>query len=293
MKRFLYYNQDSINSFLAQIENGLLVKENSTSEKSDSQSATNGIHGDVTGDISAKILGIGAALKGNIHADDSDTEVATTLIRNVQEKALHDYAFERIYNYVIEKKLVNNDNPKIGDVVLIKEVPTFLDFDYFQSLFADNGAVKFSNEQNKKTLNDSIEQIKSSVPKGVQMPPQIKKQIDDLKNSVNNAESERKEMLKTIDAIRNTMPYNRFVMTSNMLIPLDDENFRDNPNIIAFKYGGEISIMGYVTNVVSNEEKQTPNNDFAPLYDTINKVMLTIFKEQDKIYVVHPVALFY
>ena len=102
MKRFLYYNQDSINSFLAQIENGLLVKENSTSEKSDSQSATNGIHGDVTGDISAKILGIGAALKGNIHADDSDTEVATTLIRNVQEKALHDYAFERIYNYVIE-----------------------------------------------------------------------------------------------------------------------------------------------------------------------------------------------
>ena len=293
MKRFLYYNQDSINSFLAQIENGLLVKENSTSEKSDSQSATNGIHGDVTGDISAKILGIGAALKGNIHADDSDTEVATTLIRNVQEKALHDYAFERIYNYVIEKKLVNNDNPKIGDVVLIKEVPTFLDFDYFQSLFADNGAVKFSNEQNKKTLNDSIEQIKSSVPKGVQMPPQIKKQIDDLKNSVNNAESERKEMLKTIDAIRNTMPYNRFVMTSNMLIPLDDENFRDNPNIIAFKYGGEISIMGYVTNVVSNEEKQTPNNDFAPLYDTINKVMLTIFKEQDKIYVVHPIALFY
>ena len=293
MKRFLYYNQDSINSFLAQIENGLLVKENSTSEKSDSQSATNGIHGDVTGDISAKILGIGAALKGNIRADDSDTEVATTLIRNVQEKALHDYAFERIYNYVIEKKLVNNDNPKIGDVVLIKEVPTFLDFDYFQSLFADNGAVKFSNEQNKKTLNDSIEQIKSSVPKGVQMPPQIKKQIDDLKNSVNNAESERKEMLKTIDAIRNTMPYNRFVMTSNMLIPLDDENFRDNPNVIAFKYGGEISIMGYVTNVVSNEEKQTPNNDFAPLYDTINKVMLTIFKEQDKIYVVHPIALFY
>lgn len=293
MKRFLYYNQDSVNSFLAQIENGLLVKENNTSEKSDSQSTTTGIQGDVTGDLSAKVLGIGATLKGNIHADDSDTEVATTLIRSVQEKALHDYAFDRIYNYVTEKNLANNDNPEIGDIVLINETPTFLDFNYFLSLFSENGAVKFSNEQNKKTLDEEINKIKASVPKGKQMPALLKSQIEELKTSVNNAESERKNMLKMLDAIRNTIPYDRFVMTTNMLITLDDENFRDNPNIIAFKYGGKITIMGYVTNIITSEEKQTSNNDFAPLYDTINKVMLTMFKEQDKIYVVHPIALFY
>ena len=87
MKRFLYYNQDSVNSFLAQIENGLLVKENNTSEKADSLSTTNGIKCDVAGDLSAKVLGIGAAIKGNIHVDNSNTDAATTLIRNVQEKA--------------------------------------------------------------------------------------------------------------------------------------------------------------------------------------------------------------
>ena len=135
MKRFLYYNQDSVNSFLAQIENGLLVSENSTAEKTESISNTIELKSDVTGDLSAKVLGIGAALKGNLHADDSDTEVATTLIRNVQEKALHDYAFEKIYNHVVQENLVNNDNPQIGDLVLITETPTFLDFNYFQLLF--------------------------------------------------------------------------------------------------------------------------------------------------------------
>ena len=293
MKRFLYYNQDSVNSFLAQIENGLLVSENNTAEKTDSTSNTTGLKSDVTGDLSAKVLGIGAALKGNLHADDSDTEVATTLIRNVQEKALHDYAFEKIYEYVINENLVNNDNPKIGDIVLVTEIPTFLDFNYFQLLFSENGAVKFSNDQSKKELDAKLAELKASVPKGTQIPVLIKNQIEEIKAKVNNAEAERKDLLKTIEVFRNTLPYNRFVMTSNMLIPLDDANFRDNPDMIAFKYGGEMSIMGYVTNVISNEEKRTPNNNFAPLYDTVNKVMLNIFNNQDKIYIVHPIVLFY
>lgn len=293
MKRFLYYNQDSVNSLLAQIERGLLIKGDAGEERTSTQSATTSIQRDVTGDLSAKVLGIGAALKGNIHADDSDTEVATTLIRNVQEKVLHDYAFERVYNHVIENGLVNNENPQIGDIILVTEVPTFLDFNYFQSLFADNGAVKMINEQNKRELNKSIEEIKAEIPKGTQMPVHIKVRIDNLRDTVNNAEPERKELLKTFEAIRNTLPYNRFVMTTNMLIPLDDEHFRDNPNIVAFKYGGNMSILGYVTNIVSSEETPERNNDFAPLYDTINQVMLKMFKEQSKIYIVHPVALFY
>ena len=293
MKRFLYYNEDSVNSFLAQIENGLLVKENNTAEKTESLSTTNGVKSDVTGDLSAKVFGLGASLKGNLHADDSDTEVATNLIRSVQEKALHDYAFEKIYDYVQKENLVNNHNPQIGDIVLMTETPTFLDFNYFKILFSENGAIKYSNEQTQKGLNEQIDALKASVPKGTQMPLLIKNKIDEIKEEANKAEPQRKELLKVIEVLRNSLPHDRFVMTSNMLIPLDDKNFRDNPNIIAFKYGGEMTIMGYVTNIVSKEEKQTSNNSFAPLYDAINKIMLNIFNNQDEIYIVHPIALFY
>ena len=101
MKRFLYYNQDSVNSFLAQIEQGLLVKDSSGEEDTETFSETTSIQSDLSGDLSAKVLGVGAALKGTLHGDDAGTEVTSNLIKSVQEKVLHDYAFERVYNHVI------------------------------------------------------------------------------------------------------------------------------------------------------------------------------------------------
>lgn len=293
MKRFLYYNEDSVNSFLAQIEQGLLVKDSSGEEDSESFSETTSIQSDLSGDLNAKVFGIGTSLNGSIHGNDSGTDVTSNLIRSVQEKVLHDYAFERVYNHAVENGLINNADPQIGDIVLITEVPTFLDFNYFQSLFDENGAVKFSNEQDRKVADEAICKLKATVPKGTQIPVLIQQQIDELKTKVKNAEPNRKELLKTIAVIQNTLPYNRFLMTSNMLIPLDDEHFRDNPNIVAFKYGGNMSTFGYVTNIVSAGTTPVRNNDYAPLYDTVNQLMLHIFKNQDKIYIVHPVALFY
>lgn len=293
MKRFLYYNQDSVNSFLAQIEQGLLVKDSSGEEDTETFSETTSIQSDLSGDLSAKVLGVGAAMKGTLHGDDAGTEVTSNLIKSVQEKVLHDYAFERVYNHAVENGLINVADPKIGDIVLITEVPTFLDFNYFQALFSENGAIKLVNDQNKKAVDEAIAQMKASVPKGTQIPVAIKQQMESMREKVNSAEPERKELVKQIEAIRNTLPYDRALLTSNMLVPLDDEHFRDNPDIVAFKYGGNISIFGYVTNIISEEEKPEQNNDFASLYDTVNKIMINMFKGQDRVFVVHPVALFY
>ncbi len=293
MKRFLYYNQDAVNSLLAQIEQGLLVSEQSGEEEGTTHSETLGIKADLSGDLSAKLFGIGAALKGEIHADDIDTNAATTLIRSVHEKVLHDYAFEKVYEYVMENNLVNNTDPKIGDIVLVTDTPTFLDFTYFELLFSDDGAVKYINEQNKKQINEKIDEIKKEVPKGTKIPVPIQMQIDAAKTEVANAEPQRKELQRTIKVLRNTVPYNRFLMTENMLIPMDDEYFRDNPDIVAFKYGGKMSILGYVTNILIREETPSSNNNFASYYDSVNKVMLELFNDQDTVYIIHPVALFY
>lgn len=149
-------------------------------------------------------------------------------------------------------------------------------------------------------MDEMIKQLKTHIPKGSQLPPaakeqirETKEQIKELENTITNAEPERKEMAKTIEAIRNTIPYNRFIMTDNMLVPFDDKNFRDSPEIIAFKYGGNISIFGYITNIISVEDVPPQTNDFAGFYSTINQIMLSFFNEKDKIYILHPVALFY
>lgn len=293
MKRFLYYNQDSVNSFLAQIERGLLVKGGEEIEHTEETSDTTGTQANLSGDVSAKIVGIGASINGNVVGTDEATDVTRDLLKNVQEKVLHDYAFDLILNYAETNKLIKNDDPQIGDIVLVNDVLTFLDFKYFQTLFSEDGPVKFTNEKSKKTLEQEIAKIKEAIPKGTAMPVLVKQQIETLKTTVNQSEPERKETAKTIEMIRNTLPYDRFVLTTNMLVPLDDENFRDNPDIVAFKYGGNISIFGYVTNIVSADETAKKNNDFADLYDTVNKIMIGMFKDQKKIYVVHPVVLYY
>lgn len=293
MKRFLYYNEDSVNSFLAQIERGLLIKNENETEHSDETADTSGVQANLSGDVSAKIVGVGASINGNVTGTDSTTDVTKDLLKNVQEKVLHDYAFDLILNYSDTNKLIKNDDPQIGDIVLINDVLTFLDFKYFQALFSETGPVKFTNDQNKKNLEQEITKIKDAIPKGTAMPVLIKQQIETLKSTVNQAEPERKEMAKTIEIIRNTLPYDRVVLTTNMLVPLDNENFRDNPDIVAFKYGGNISIFGYVTNIITADEEPNKNNDFAAVYDSVNQVMISMFKEQNKIYVVHPVALYY
>ena len=293
MKRFLYYNQDSVNSFLAQIEQGLLVKDSAGEENEESFSGTTSTQSDITGDLSAKVLGIGTTLKGTLQGDGAETEATSNLIKSVQEKVLHDYAFDRVFSHVVHSGLIQNEDPQIGDIVAITDTPTFLDFNYFQSIFDEKGAMKLINDQQKKAINEAIDKLKGEIPKGTQMPVPIKIQIDALKNKANNAEPERRELLRMIEAIRTLLPYNRFVMTTNMLLPLDDEHFRDNPDIVAFKYGGKMTMFGYVTNIVSAGEAPERNNDFAPLYDAMNQIMLQMFKEQEKIYIVHPVALFY
>ena len=288
MKRFLYYNQDSVNSFLAQMEQGLLIKKSDGEETSDTASTSTGTRADVTGDLSAKVFGIGAALKGDIQSEETVSEAATSLIQQVHEKVLHDYAFDMVYEYITDNQLASNSNPQIGDIVLINELPVFVDFRYMQALFADNGASKLVNEQNKK----KYEELKAST-KGKEVPSLVKVQIEQLKAVVANAETERKETAKMIEVIRNTLPFKRFVMTSNMLIPLDDDSLRDDPDTVAFKYGGKMTILGYVTNIISSKNSEQKGNKLTSLYSTINQIMLTLYEGQDHIFVVHPVAIFY
>lgn len=167
MKRFLYYNQDSVNSFLAQIERGLLVKDGEETEHTEEVSETTGMQANLAGDVSAKIVGIGASINGNVAGTDEATDVTKDLLRNVQEKVLHDYAFDLVLDYAEEKGLIKNTDPKIGDIVLVTDVLTFLDFKYFQGLFSENGAVKFTNEQNKKHWNKKLQSLKNKCRKGL------------------------------------------------------------------------------------------------------------------------------
>lgn len=149
MRRFLYYDEDSINSFLAQIEKGLLTKKGNEKEITDTVSSQLDTTADITGDLSAKVIGIGASLKGDIQTTDSDTEATSKLVKNVQEKVLHDYAFDKVFEYMTSDHLLVESPQSIGDIILLNEHPTFLDFEYFQKLFPKMEQLNFQMSKTK------------------------------------------------------------------------------------------------------------------------------------------------
>lgn len=44
------------------------------------------------------------------------------------------------------------------------------------------------------------------------------------------------------------------VSDTGFLLPLEDKYFRVNPSTIGFKYGGQITAIGLVTNVIGPDE---------------------------------------
>ena len=105
---------------------------------------------------------------------------------------------------------------------------------------------------------------------------------------------ERKNLVDKIDVAKNTLPYTRFIMTKDCLIVLNDSNFRDDPKNVAFKYGGKIEIIGYVTNIISeNNELIENDNAFSEMYKFVNQVLLKLYINKEKIYVIHPLAMYY
>ena len=111
---------------------------------------------------------------------------------------------------------------------------------------------------------------------------EIKKQVD----------LEYEGVRKIIDAIFNIVPYNKFGIMGDYLIVLDDEYFRDKTKVVAYKYGGKMTMLGYLTNIVNNDITQDNSNIFRTFPAMINTFLLGFFNKTE-IKIIHPVAIYY
>lgn len=99
-----------------------------------------------------------------------------------------------------------------------------------------------------------------------------------------------------IKAIRSFMPYNRLLISKDgYLIPLDEQYFRVDPKNLGFRYGGEITCVGIITNIFG--EDANPNdsqNVFATLQYAANSALKELLPTTEKnICIVHPIVVYY
>ena len=187
--------------------------------------------------------------------------------------------------------MIKTSNFEIGDVIKIKENVTFFDFNYFENMFSNNGVISYLIKQKKLELN----KIKESIPKAQKQKPEVTIRIKEMEEKLKINEEERKTTAEIIAVARTILPYDRFIMTNNCLVVINDECFRDNAKNVAFKYGGTIEIVGYVTNIIteSSQEDNQCSNVFFDTYKLINQVLMKFYTNVEKIYVIHPLVMYY
>ena len=290
MRRFIYYDKDGIESYLAQITSGISFSSSTETTNSNEIEHQESKEKNIHSDIGAKLAGIGAEIQEDISKGETNKTSTNQLVKSLEEKVLSDYAFDKVFDFFSKNKMLKTSDFKIGDVVNLEENVTFFDFDYFEKLFSENGISSFSIKQSK----DELKKIRDSLSGPQQQNIEVKNKIKEMENMIKQQESERKSTLEILNMAKATLPYVRFVMTKECLIVLNDDCFRDNPNNIAFKYGGNIQIVGYVTNIIDGESRtENQINAFSEMYKMVNQVMMSLYNGTKHVYVIHPLAMYY
>lgn len=298
MKQFLYLDTDIVNSIIAQSEKGL-IQEQSEENGSDKKKDTH-ISGSMEGSGTAggsflKLAKAEANL--SLSGELGKEYVSSTTSREIISKVLHDAAFDIAYGYIKPQKLSvgKNDSGEYGDYVELTRVFDFVDMDYLEKLFSKNGLIDFLKKNDKEKIETEASRATGGMNRA-QLRSTEKTIKSELKKLIAESDKQYDDIHDTIVAFRQLMPYARMMISyDGYLIPMDDQYFRIDPQNLSFKYGGEITCVGMITNIIgADTNPNDPKNMFATLQFTVNEALRKILPtNKENLRVIHPIAVFY
>lgn len=129
-KDYIYLDNGLLNSYLAQLEKGLLIKEtiehgNESSDSTNgSANATIGVNG---------IFGLGVKLQNEI--TDGDSSMESEFTKNMVENVLNDYAVDVLIEDCSKNNLIKDlESSKEGDFLLFNSEFRIYDFEYLKHI---------------------------------------------------------------------------------------------------------------------------------------------------------------
>lgn len=286
MKQFLYLDTDIVDSIIAQKEKGL-IKESSREQQQSGSSA------DGTSSTSSVIGGIDASLISLFHSqvqgskdDTSKSENSSHwAYRNIITKTLHDAAFDMALDYIRPNDSL--ESVHLGSYIKLNREFAFADFDYLESFCTKGGLYEqMLRFQMANTDNNN------SSPNIQQPKKEQKRQQQQRRQQINITAKTARD---TVYLAKGIVPYDRVLISDDgFIIPLENEYFRVNPKRMAFKYSGITTCVGMITNIIDKGQKTSSSNLFSTLQSSVNDAIFSILQvEQSKIFVVHPIAVYY
>ncbi|STD25465.1 DUF6414 family protein [Enterococcus mundtii] len=154
MKDYIYLDMNLANSYLAQIDKGIL-KKIVNGEVLGSTNQENG--GDTISSEGGGSLGIPGVISGNGKMTKTEFDTFSTISSKnsseLIETVLDDYAIDLLINKLREKKLIESlQNASEGDFVLINVPFKFYDFEFMHKSLNENffTAIGINNNKNKQ-----------------------------------------------------------------------------------------------------------------------------------------------
>lgn len=298
MKQFLFLDTDIVNSIIAQSEKGLITEISSQQESGKSKKKSRLFGTKANANVGGSLWKFAKAETGlSVGGDWGNDQSEQFTSREMMAKTLHDAAFDVAYAHIkpTEYKLGNDNADEYGLYVELRRVFNFVDLDYLENLFYENGLIDFIKKRSRDKIQEEIDKTTSNMNR-----EQLRKAGNAIKTEIQKlvtaSDKQYDDIHGIITAFKQLIPYSKMMISSDgYLVPLDDKYFRINPENLGFKYGGEITCVGIITNIIGADTDPCDNkNIFATLQFTVNEALRAILPtNKDNLCVIHPIAVFY
>lgn len=301
MRHFIYLDTDTLNSYLSQINGGLLK---STVNEAFDEVLTTKTENLKPGESNFKSeFGIKPLFnltfaEGKDIINTTNTLSQTESGRELIEKILHDNSLEQFVKYLNDNNLIKDINScDIGDYVEFKNEFSVRDLDYLLNLFSEE-FIEFYVRDITNTAKNEVDKfmqennLKDSNPK-VKM---LSKKANDI---VNKEIEKYKDIKKVINLSKKLMPFSKYIICNNCVIPLDEKYLRSSTNNIRFTYSGKLNIIGRYTSNLKDAFKREAGirNDFDTVLNSMDEMLKFLYKDtlglDESMKIIVPIALYF
>jgi hypothetical protein len=291
MRRFIYLDTETLNSYIAQIYDGLITsnEENKQYTNEINKEFSHSVSPNANIDFKVFNKGIEGKIEYIFKSLKADKESA--FVNKVETKLLHDNAFDLLISHINEYTGFKGEY--IGNFIEIFDSFYILDFLYYKELFSDENFINFIVDSAMENIIKEAENKKAKLTTGTSGKKQIIKDIDNNIATIRKKQiSEYMNTLKIIEIITKIIPYQRILCIGDCIVTLSDEFIRDDIQMSSFKYGGKIKVFGYITNIIN--KNTNPNLPiFAEVINQINSAILSEIINKNEIKIIHPIAIYY
>lgn len=287
MKHFVYFDKDFINSYLSQIDHGLVTSikeeinnllENGQTESINPEHMSREAEGSIMGAITFGSTTHDATF--NTSTSTKQTKIDKELI----SKVIHDDSYDKLVEDLKDKNLLKYSSEverlNTGDYVCIKNNINIINLSDIIDVYDDN-FYEIYTEVAKENQEESFTKLSKN-----QRNSTIQKELKEIKKGI-----------KMMKLMAKMLPSDTFIMHGDFLIPLDKIYFREEPSSIKFKYTEEIHILGRVTgelrNVLATEEESGILNEVLYSLNDLTLNMLGMLAPGKNLQVLYPISLYF